>query len=195
MAEEQKSGGNEKSQGGKSKNRRYFRRRRKGSGGGKEGQGAKEQDKSQPAAQSQSERPAEAKSEGQEKRRKRRRSNNSNKRRSSSSRRQRRQEQTEKLPPVAPEPEHYVEPVDVFVHTHIVRPAYRDAGSDYVSEATFLSGRRPPEASVHIERLQEELRGHLDKWFDQPAGPVKVTRTAGDEDWDDEEEISEEDRT
>jgi hypothetical protein len=89
---------------------------------------------------------------------------------------------------VAPEPERYQEPVDVFVHTHIVRPAYRDAGSDYVSETSFLSGRRPAEASIHMERLQEEINSHLDTYFNRSNTPIKVTREIGDEDWDTEDE-------
>ncbi len=108
-------------------------------------------------------------------------------RRRSSSRRQRRQEQPEVLPPVAPETERYREPVDVYVHTHIVRPAYRDAGNDYVSEKSFLSKRPPAELTIHMERLQEEINIHLDEYFNRPNAPVKVTRESGDEDWDDEE--------
>ncbi|RLT41301.1 MAG: hypothetical protein DWI57_07195 [Chloroflexi bacterium] len=109
-----------------------------------------------------------------------------NKRRSSS-RRQRRPEQHDLLPPVAPETERYQEPLDVYVHTHIVRPAYRDAGNDYVSETSFLTKRPPAELTIHMERLQEEINGHLDEYFNRPKTPAKVIREAGDEDWDDEE--------
>ena len=101
-------------------------------------------------------------------------------------RRQRRPEQSDVPPPVAPESERYQEPVDVYVHTHIVRPAYRDAGNDYMSEISFLSGPRPSNLSIHMERLQEEINGHLDEYFNRPNTPVKVTREAGYEDWDDE---------
>lgn len=114
------------------------------------------------------------------------RSGKSNKRRSSN-RRQNRQEQPEVLPPVALETESYVDPVEVYVHSHIVRPAYRDAGNDYVSETSFLTKRPPAELTIHMERLQEEINGHLDEYFNRPKTPVKVIREAGDEDWDDEE--------
>lgn len=184
----QKNDGSSSGGGGKRSNRRYFRRRRNKGGG--EGQTAagpeKEQSRSQPEAKGQGNRPPEQRSEQQERRRKRRRSN-SNNRRSSSSRRQRRQEQSEQTVQNAPEPERYQEPVDVFVHTHIVRPAYRDAGGEYIADGSFLSGRRPPEASIHMERLQEDIRGQLDEYLNRQPVPVKVTREAGDEDWDDEE--------
>lgn len=173
--------------GGKRNNRRYFRRRRNKGGG--EGQAApsqeKEQNRAQPEAKGQGNRSQEQRSEQQERRRKRRRS--SNNRRSSSSRRQRRQEQSEQTVQSVPEPERYQEPVDVYVHTHIVRPAYRDAGGEYISDGSFLSGRRPPEASIHMERLQEDIRGQLDEYLNRQPTPVKVTRELGDEDWDDEE--------
>lgn len=185
----QKNDGNASGGGSKRSNRRYFRRRRnKGGGDGQAASGPeKEQSRSQPEAKGQGNRPPEQRSEQQERRRKRRRSNNSNNRRSSSSRRQRRQEQNEQTVQSAPEPERYQEPVDVFVHTHIVRPAYRDAGGEYISDGSFLSGRRPPEASIHMERLQEDIRGQLDEYLNRQPVPVKVTREAGDEDWDDEE--------
>ena len=77
--------------------------------------------------------------------------------------------------------------MDVYVHSHIVRPAYRDAGNDYVSETTFLGMRAPAELTIHMERLQEEINGHLDEYFNRPKAAVKVTRESGDEDWDDEE--------
>lgn len=185
--------------GGKRKNRRYFRRRKNKNKGGQgnaqdggpsSGEQQRDQQGGQSQAKAQGGRGTDQQGDQPQKRRKRRRSNNrgggdSNQR--SSNRRRRRQGRTESPAPVAPEPEGYVEPVDVFVHTHIVRPAYRDAGNEYVSEASFLSKRRPAEASAHIERLQEEIRGHLDEWFNRPNTPAKVTREPGDEDWDEEE--------
>ena len=68
-----------------------------------------------------------------------------------------------------------------------MRPAYRDAGNDYVSETTFLGKRAPAELTIHMERLQEEINTHLDEYFNRAKTPVKVTREAGDEDWDEEE--------
>lgn len=196
MADEQpqKSDNPSSGGGGKSNNRRYFRRRRKGPGTGGEGQAAPSQEKQQSRPQSdpkpQGSRPPEQRNEQQEKRRKRRRSNNSSStnRRSSSSRRQRRDEQTSSAPLVAPEPERYQEPVNVYVHTHIVRPAYRDAGGDYVSEASFLTGRHPAEASIHMERLEDDIRKQLDEYLNRPAVPVKVIFEMGDEGWDEEED-------
>lgn len=194
MADQQPQKSDNPSSGSKSGNRRYFRRRRKG-GAGAEGQAApapasqgKEQSRPQADPKPQGGRPPEQRSgDQQEKQRKRRRSNNSN-RRSSSGRRQRRDEQGSAVQTTPPEPERYREPVDVYVHTHIVRPAYRDMGGDYVSEKSFLSERRPPESSIHMDRLEEDIRRQLDEYLNRPAVPVKVIREAGDEDWDNEEE-------
>lgn len=198
--------------GGKSNNRRYFRRRRKGSGtgagSGGEGQAApapeKEQARTQsdPKPQQGNRGPEPQRSEQQEKRRKRRRSGsgnsssgggggnsggNNNSRRSGSGRRGRRDEQGT-VQTAAPEPERYREPMDVYVHTHIVRPAYRDAGNDYVSEKSFLAERRPPESSIHMDRLEEDIRKQLDEYLNRPVVPVKVIFEIGDEGWDDEAE-------
>jgi len=185
--------------GGKNGNRRYFRRRRKGSGPGAEGQAApapeKEQSRAQPAPKPQGGPGTEQRNDQQEKRRKRRRSGGGNSSssgsggsRRSSGRRGRREDQGGAALPAAPEPERYREPVDVYVHTHIVRPAYRDMGSDYVSEKSFLAERRPPESSIHMDRLEEDIRKQLDEYLNRPAVPVKVIRETGDEDWDNEEE-------
>ena len=195
--------------GGKSNNRRYFRRRRKGSGtgagSGGEGQAApapeKEQARTQsdPKPQQGNRGPEPQRNEQQEKRRKRRRSGggnssgggsgggNNNSRRSGSGRRGRRDEQGT-VQTAAPEPERYREPMDVYVHTHIVRPAYRDAGNDYVSEKSFLAERRPPESSIHMDRLEEDIRKQLDEYLNRPVVPVKVIFEMGDEGWDDEAE-------
>jgi hypothetical protein len=195
--------------GGKSNNRRYFRRRRKGSGtgagSGGEGQAAPAPEKEQARTQSDSKPqqgnrgPEPQRNEQQEKRRKRRRSGggnssgggsgggNNNSRRSGSGRRGRRDEQGT-VQTAAPEPERYREPMDVYVHTHIVRPAYRDAGNDYVSEKSFLAERRPPESSIHMDRLEEDIRKQLDEYLNRPVVPVKVIFEMGDEGWDDETE-------
>ncbi|RLT39487.1 MAG: hypothetical protein DWI57_10200 [Chloroflexi bacterium] len=200
MADEQpqKSNNPPSGGGGKNTNRRYFRRRNKGSAFAANSGGAGQAPASQPKDQSrlpadpkpQGNRAPEQRNEQQEKRRKRRRSGNSSStnRRSASGRRQRRDEQTSSAPlTVVPEPERYREPLDVYVHTHIVRPAYRDAGGDFVSETSFLTERRPPEASIHMERLEEDIRKQLDEYLNRPVVPVKVIFELGDEGWDEEE--------
>ncbi len=164
MAEESKK---QPKKSGKSGKRRYFRRRKKGAKGGGSSSGSK------PAtAQAAPEKP-------KKQRGKRRRSG-----------RRRRQQQA--APPVEilqGVEETHDEPVDVYVYTHTIRPAYRDYMGDYVPEHSLQFGDRKPEEPIGMEHLRAQIRAELDEKLERALTlprPVSLADFEDDEDEDEE---------
>jgi hypothetical protein len=114
------------------------------------------------------------------------------KRRSRRRRSSRRTNQQNTMPELIQEPERpYEEPTSVYIYTHIVRPAYRDAISDYRPETSFQqSDDHGSFLSGNIELLTKEIREQLDRQFkvesnDSPA----VKKNIEIDEFDEDEEI------
>lgn len=195
MSEEKRTQGSSGSSGkggGRKNKRRYFRRKGKSSGGGGAAGDAKPEAKPEQNESAQGESKsrkgggkrrsggtggtggpgADIRAENQEARRKRR------SRRRSSNRRKRGEADAE-MPQVVeiPETPGYVEPSAVYVHTHIVRPAYRDSAAEYRSEAlSHFTGSGTVLNEAAMERLAGEINQQLDDWFTRQAEPPRRIR-------------------
>jgi hypothetical protein len=172
--------------GGRKNKRRYFRRKGKSPASGEAAAApapAAESGKAEPAQ-------AQAQAEGRKSSRKRRSSgpaadartdNNQEARRKRRSRRRssdrrKRGEPNPEMPQVmdVPETKNYVEPSAVYIHTHIVRPAYRDSAAEYRSEAlSHFTGSGTVLNEMSMTRLAGEINQQLDDWFTRQAEPPR----------------------
>ena len=157
---------------GKSQKRRYFRRRRRRGGSGQDAVYANEQnadrDDDRPAPRA---RPKNQSSKRSDNRRR------SSRRRSSAAR------AAAKTANIAPE--EALPPTDVYIYTHVIRPAYKDAGSgDYHADHSLnLSGATVGAAlPVGMDYLLESIGQQLDEWFSRPAGAIKPDNNAAETD-------------
>ena len=76
-------------------------------------------------------------------------------------------------------------PTDVYIYTHVIRPAYKDAGSgDYHADHSLnLSGATVGAAlPVGMDYLLENIGQQLDEWFSRPAGAIKPDNSAAETD-------------
>ena len=67
-------------------------------------------------------------------------------------------------------------PTDVYIYTHVIRPAYKDAGSgDYHADHSLnLSGATVGAAlPVGMDYLLENIGQQLDEWFSRPTGAIE----------------------
>ena len=152
---------------GKSQKRRYFRRRRRG---GSQGTSLADEQN----ADSDDDRPApRARSKDQNRRR------NENRRRSSRRRSSaaRAPAKTEQFAPEESRPQ-----TDVYIYTHVIRPAYRDAGGEYYADHSLnLSGATVSAAApVGMDYLLESIGQQLDDWFNPPADSAKQDNSVGE---------------
>ncbi len=157
---------------GKSQKRRYFRRRRRRGSGARDAAYADEQnagrDDDRPAARARS---------------KNQNSKRSDNRRRSSRRRNSAARAAAKAANIAAE--EALPPTDVYIYTHVIRPAYKDAGSgDYHADHSLnLSGATVGAAlPVGMDYLLESIGQQLDEWFSRPAGGIKPDNSAAETD-------------
>ncbi len=133
---------------GKSNKRRYFRRRRR--------KGALDAEQSDGGAEAQSVQRTRPK--GQNRKR------NDNRRRSSRRRNSRGERAPARAAPL--EEENHQPPRDVYIYTHVTRPAYKDGiGGDFHTDHSLnLSGvTDTPQAGM--DHLLESIGRQLDEWF------------------------------
>ena len=147
---------------GKSQKRRYFRRRRR-RGGSQDASFANEQSADRGDGQ--------AAPRARPKSQNRKRSDN---RRRSSRRRSSAARAAAKTAQIAAEEER--PQTDVYIYTHVIRPAYKDAGSGeyHVDHSLKLSGATVGAAApVGMDYLLESIGQQLDEWFSRPADATK----------------------
>ena len=74
------------------------------------------------------------------------------------------------IPPAAQvdENQNYQEPDEVYVYTHIIRPAYRDAGTDYLGEHSFHFNKGSSIEPIGMDRLRQDIIRQLEDRFETP---------------------------
>ncbi len=156
---------------GKSQKRRYFRRRKRRGSSARDAAYANEQDDGRDDDQ----RAARARPKNQNSKR------SDNRRRSS--RRRGAARAAAKTANIAAE--EALPQTDVYIYTHVIRPAYKDAGSgDYHAEHSLnLSGATVGAAlPVGMDYLLDSIGQQLDEWFSRPAGAIMPDNSAAETD-------------
>ncbi|MCY4090763.1 MAG: hypothetical protein OXF62_08085 [Caldilineaceae bacterium] len=157
---------------GKSQKRRYFRRRKRRGSSAQTADYANEQNDGR----------------DDERRAPRARPKNQNSKRSDNRRRSSRRRNSTARAAAKIEnfaAEEALPPTDVYIYTHVIRPAYKDAGSgDYHADHSLnLSGATVGAAlPVGMDYLLESIGQQLDEWFNRPAGAIKPDNNAAETD-------------
>lgn len=134
---------------GKASKRRYFRRRRAKDVAGIEQDGEEQPTQGAPV-------------KGQNRRR------TANRRRSSRRRNNRPERTPEKT---VPHEEDSQPPTDVYIYTHVIRPAYKEgAGGDFYADHTLDLSATSDTPQPDMDHLLESIGRQLDEWFANNSG-------------------------